>query len=479
MTLSRQSYETVQRPVKMLQIGEGNFLRGFIDWQIQQLNQHTDFNGGIAVVQPRGSQKIAPLNAQQGLYTVCLQGLFNGEEINTTEVIDAIQYGIDLQQHYDAFIELAQLEEMRFVFSNATEAGIFFDPEESLSLRPQRTFPGKLLAFLHVRYTHFKGAKDKGLIIIPTELIAHNGETLKQVLVQLANAWQLDDAFQQWLTTANTFCNTLVDRIVPGYSEEAATLLPYEDNLLVVAEPYMLFAIEAPDFVMDELPLHQLGINAFLTDDLTPYHTQKVRILNGSHTALTPLAMLLGIETVAQAVSDDVLGPFIEQVVFEEIVGTIQYDAAIVTKFANSVLERFRNPFIAHAVKSISLNSFSKFETRNVPTIVDYIHNKQAVPKRLALALAGLLYFYNSKHQLPLNDDEEKIYFVQTIWQQLDRGETSMEQATAAWLSSKVLWHTDLTTLPGLVAAVSATLEAFEQQGVAQTIQQHTTPVSR
>lgn len=477
MKLSRTLKPREKRPVKILQVGEGNFLRGFLDWQIQLLNEQTDFNGGIAVVQPRRSQKIAPLNEQNGLYTLRLQGISNGQQYDDTTIVDAVQYGINLEQDYEQYVALAHSEDLRFVVSNSTEAGIFVDKEERFEQRPQKTFPGKLLALLVERFDYFNGDNSKGLIMIPTELIEKNGETLKAVLVQLATNWNLSDAFKIWLIEANTFCNTLVDRIVPGYSEEKAAELPYEDTLFVVAEPYSLFAIEGPDFVFEELPLHKLKVNAFLTNDLTPYRTQKVRILNGSHTALTPLAMLSGIQTVAEAVEDPVLGPFLEAFIFEEVVPTIDHDPQQVEAFAKDVLDRFRNPFIAHYVESISLNALDKFVTRNVPTLKDYTQKYNAVPKRLVLAFAALLAVHRPINQIPLNDDVSKVGCLQAVWHQVENQTITLSEAVQKMLSEVLIWKEDLTEINGLALAVTEALNLVGEVGVEQTIIHYTTSV--
>ena len=313
--------------------------------------------------------------------------------------------------------------------------------------------------------------------MIPTELIEKNGETLKAVLVQLATNWNLSDAFKIWLIEANTFCNTLVDRIVPGYSEEKAAELPYEDTLFVVAEPYSLFAIEGPDFVFEELPLHKLKVNAFLTNDLTPYRTQKVRILNGSHTALTPLAMLSGIQTVAEAVEDPVLGPFLEAFIFEEVVPTIDHDPQQVEAFAKDVLDRFRNPFIAHYVESISLNALDKFVTRNVPTLKDYTQKYNAVPKRLVLAFAALLAVHRPINQIPLNDDVSKVGCLQAVWHQVENQTITLSEAVQKMLSEVLIWKEDLTEINGLALAVTEALNLVGEVGVEQTIIHYTTSV--
>ena len=289
--LNRKAGDTAELPIRVLQFGEGNFLRAFVDWIIYRMNRDNGFGSGVAVVQPIKQGLVSLLNEQDGLYTLFLKGFKDGQAVEEHELIDAIQKGIDPYQDYSAFMVEAQNPELRFIISNTTEAGIAFNAEDKLADTPQDSFPGKLAAFLYHRYLHFNGAADKGCIIIPCELIDRNGDKLKAVLLEYASLWGLDENFTQWLEQSNTYCNTLVDRIVPGYPkgrEEAIWKeLGYHDKLLCEGEQFHLWVIEAPDSVRSEFPAEKAGLNVVFTDNMEPYRTRKVRILNGGTEAIT------------------------------------------------------------------------------------------------------------------------------------------------------------------------------------------------
>ncbi|HLR75042.1 MAG TPA: tagaturonate reductase, partial [Virgibacillus sp.] len=283
-------------PEKILQFGEGNFMRAFVDWKIDLLNQKTDFNGSVVVVQPIEQGLVNQLNEQDGLYTLYLQGIKNGEAVKEHSVIQSISRGLDLMTDYDEYLKVAENPELRFIFSNTTEAGITYDETDQLTDKPQKTFPGKLTAFLYHRYQIFQGDSNKGFILIPCELIEQNGQKLEEIVLRYAEQWDLGADFINWIHEGNTFCNSLVDRIVPGYPkdtiEEITEELGYRDELVVVGEQYHLWVIEGPEWIQDEFPVDQIGLNVLFVEDLTPYRTMKVRILNGAHTAMTPVYYL-------------------------------------------------------------------------------------------------------------------------------------------------------------------------------------------
>ncbi|MFL6555426.1 MAG: tagaturonate reductase, partial [Bacillus sp. (in: firmicutes)] len=293
-------------PEKVLQFGEGNFLRAFVDWQIDVMNKKANFNGSVVVVQPRGFEKVEKLNEQDGLYTLYLQGMKEGKAVKEHTTITSISRGLNLFTQYDQYLALASNPDLRFIFSNTTEAGIAFDENDRLEDRPQKSFPGKLTAFLYQRYNAFQGDRDKGFIIIPCELIDQSGEKLKQIILKYAERWHLGEGFANWIEEGNTFCSSLVDRIVPGYPrdsiEEITEELGYKDNLVVVGEQYHQWVIEGPQSIREEFPAHLAGLNTLVVDDLTPYRTRKVCILNGAHTSMTPVSYLYGQDTVAEAV---------------------------------------------------------------------------------------------------------------------------------------------------------------------------------
>lgn len=460
-------------PEIVLQFGEGNFLRGFVDWQIDVMNKQGKFNGSVVVVQPRGQEKIERLNAQDGLYTLYLQGMKEGKAVQEHSIITSISRGINLFNAYDQYLELANNPELRFIFSNTTEAGIVFDEKDRLEDTPQQSFPGKLTAFLYERYNAFQGSKDKGLIIIPCELIERNGEKLKEIVLKYAELWYLGDDFAAWIHEANTFCNSLVDRIVPGYPrdsiEEITEELGYKDNLLVVGEQYHLWVIEGPQLIKEEFPAQMAGLNTLVVDDLTPYRTIKVRILNGAHTAMTPVSYLYGINTVAQAIEDKVTGQFVKELIYDEIIPTLDLPKEELHSFAEAVLDRFRNPFIQHFLLSISLNSMSKFKTRDLPSLLDYYNRKRELPKKLVFSLAALISFYKGKRgeeEIQLADDQDVLDLFKLQWSQYNGTIDSIKDIVSNVLGCEKIWEMDLNQVPGLTAAITKDLFNIETNGM-------------
>ena len=368
--INRKTIQGSTYPLRILQFGEGNFLRAFANWMIHKMNKETGFNAGVAIVQPIESGLIDILNAQDGLYTLYLNGIKDGKAISEHEVIDCIQRGIDPYQNYSGYLENADNPDLRFVISNTTEAGIVYNPEDKLNDAPQSSFPGKLSALLYRRFKTFNGASDKGLIIIPCELIDRNGDQLKKIVLQYAQDWNLGSAFVTWINDDNIFCNTLVDRIVPGYPkgrmEEITAELGYKDNLVVEGEQFHLWVIEGPTSVKDEIPSEACGLNVVFTDDMEPYRTRKVRILNGAHTTLVPVGYLYGIDKVRESIEDEVVGTFLKDVIFNEICPTLDLPEDELNQFANDVLDRFKNPYLEHELISIALNSTSKFKDQGI-----------------------------------------------------------------------------------------------------------------
>ncbi|MEH7304622.1 tagaturonate reductase [Neobacillus drentensis] len=478
--LNRRNYKEYEiYPEKILQFGEGNFLRGFVDWQVQVLNQKTDFNGSVVVVQPRGSEKIERLNRQDGLFTLYLQGIKDGRPVNEHMVIDSISRGINLFTDYQAYIELAAKEELRFIISNTTEAGITYDPEDKLEEQPQKSFPGKLTAFLYYRFKAFSGDQQRGCIIIPCELIENNGKVLKEIVLKYAQDWNLGSGFINWIENANTFCSSLVDRIVPGFPSdtihEKTAELGYQDELMVVGEQYHLWVIEGPEFIKHVLPVEGTGLNTMVVKDLTPFRTRKVRILNGAHTAMTPVAYLSGLETVEEAVIDNEVGLFIRELITEEIVPTLEGNAAELGFYAEEVLSRFANPYIKHYLMSISLNSISKFITRNLPSLIDYIEKTNVLPMRMVFALSCLIFFYRGKRgeeSISLQDRPETLQFFQSTWNMYENQEIELNELVESVLSEKNLWDMDLDEISNLSSTVTKHLSDIEQLGVRSALKE-------
>ncbi|XLG13844.1 tagaturonate reductase [Bacillus velezensis] len=456
--------EYIQYPEKVLQFGEGNFLRAFADWQIDQMNQLTDFNGSVVAVQPRGSEKIKRLNEQGGLFTLFLRGIKDGKPAEEHMIVKSISRGIDLFSDYDSFKRLAAQEELRFIISNTTEAGITFEKADRLEDRPQKTFPGKLAAFLYFRYKAFAGDTEKGCIVLPCELVEENGRKLKAAVLQYAGLWELEPDFTQWIHDANIFCNTLVDRIVPGFpvdtAEELTDFLGYEDRLLVVGEHYYLWVIEGPEQLQNELPFAEAGLNALITSDLTPYRTKKVRILNGAHTALAPVALLYGLQTVREAAEHEVTGRFIEELINEEILPVLQMEG--VTQYAADVLQRFKNPYIQHYLQSITLNAAAKFKTRNLPTLKAYIEQEGRLPEKLVFSFSAMIYSYWNGPNKPADGEEVLNRFQMAR----SRCKDDMFQAASAILGEERLWGKNLNHFPGLTERTAFFLSVIHKRGM-------------
>jgi tagaturonate reductase len=456
------------RPIKIVQFGEGNFLRGFTAWMVELLNEQSNFNGDIQVVQPLTNGLANVLNQQDGLYHLILQGLVQGKKKREIKRITCIRGAINPYTHYTQFLELAQNPDLKFIFSNTTEAGIVFEPKDSSPAQCPDGFPGKLCALLYERFKHFNTAADAGLVIIPCELIDKNAEQLKYCILQYAAHWNLGNSFTEWVVQHCTFCNSLVDRIVPGYPkdtiEEIKAEIGFDDKLPVVAEPFHLWVIEAPDWVQEEFPAYKIGLDVKFVKDLSPYRTRKVRILNGAHTALVPVAYLAGYRTVREAVEDEKIGGFIREVIQNEIIPTLDLPPQELQAFAHDVIDRFRNPFIRHELQSIALNGISKFKVRVLPSILAYQQRKGSWPKGLIKSFAALLLFYKGHFNgspIPLNDDPEILSFFRDQWQ-FD-GNTLVEKV----LANSHFWGDDLSLYPGLKEAITAEISLFQSLNAA------------
>lgn len=460
----------VERPssIKVVQFGEGNFLRAFVDYAFQILNEELNHNIGIAVVQPIATGMANVLSEQDGLYTLFCNGVVDGNEIQEKHLISSIVQSVNPYKNYRAYLALAKEEELQFIISNTTEAGIAFDKDDRLSMKPPNSFPAKLTTLLYERYRHFKGDLAKGLVIIPCELINHNADSLKSIILKYVDLWDLEKDFVAWLNRANTFHNSLVDRIVPGHPKDELPLygkrIPYRDDLIVTSEQFFLWVIEGDESLRAELPFHKTGLDVKIVRDMQPYRTRKVRILNGAHTIMVPLSLLYGNETVQESMENEFTGGFISQAIFEEIIPTLELDREELQIFANAVLDRFRNPFIKHYLASIALNSIAKFKVRALPSLLLYQKSHGKLPPRLAFALACLLRFYKGEwngKQLPVTDDKTiKAHFIE-LWKQND-----MRHVVDSTLANKDYWGLDLRTVPGLSDTLVMALSAIEKMGV-------------
>lgn len=469
--LSRVIRPFPKRPIKVVQFGEGNFLRAFVDPFIQTLNEQGLFDGNVAVIQPMPQGRVRDLEQQDGLYTLILEGLEQGKVISEHKIIDVLSEFIDPYTQYQNYLDLAASHILTTVVSNTTEAGIAFMAETIHFNQCPTSFPGKLLAFLRMRFEVFAGAKEAGLDILACELIDDNGQTLKKVLVEMARYNNMSETFIHWMTTANRFYNTLVDRIVPGYPKQDAQRLEsefgYLDHSMVKGEIFHLWVIEGEKGLNQRLPFDQAGLNVYFVDVLKPYKERKVKILNGSHTALVPIAYLCGIDTVKEAVTDPQVGKFIQNLIWQEVIPTIDLPKADMEKFAQAVLERYLNPFVRHELMSIALNSMSKYKSRILPSVLTQLdHGK--FPKLQLFSLAANIVFYRGKRNdesIKLQDDPQFLELYQQLW---SKGNVSEVVQTVLGLSH---WETSRLVQTDVVNYVNQNVEAILSLGMRNALQ--------
>lgn len=472
--LNRNDFPGAQYPDRIVQFGEGNFLRAFVDWQIDLLNEHTDLNAGITIVRPIDTDFPPSLDTQDGLYTTIIRGLNDeGQAVSESRLIRSVNREINIYKQYDDYLKLAHNPALRFIFSNTTEAGIAYHAGDKFDDAPAVSYPAKLTRLLFERFSHFNGAADKGLIIIPCELIDYNGEALRELVLRYAREWALPEAFSRWLNDANTFCSTLVDRIVTGYPrDEAAALeesLGYRDSFLDTAEHFYLFVIQGPKSLAQELRLDKLALNVLIVDDIKPYKARKVAILNGAHTALVPVAFLAGLDTVGEAMNDTQICAFVEQAISDEIIPVLDLPHDELVSFAQAVTGRFRNPYIRHQLLSIALNGMTKYRTRILPQLLAYQAQNGKLPKRLTFALAALIAFYRGMRNgesYPLQDDAHWLERYESLWSRYSDKQITLRSLVDTVLSDSAHWEQDLTKVPELVDTVTRDLDTILTKGM-------------
>jgi tagaturonate reductase len=474
-------------PERVLQFGEGNFLRGFVDWMFDKLNKENLFNGKVVIIQGTPVGPTDLINNQDGLYTLYLRGIQNGATVEDKSIITSVSRCINPYQDFEACLKCAENPDLRIIVSNTTEAGIAYSQGDKIDDNPPSSYPAKLTALLYRRFKSFKGDLSKGFIIIPCELIDRNGDNLKRIVKQYALEWELEKEFISWLENANYFLNTLVDRIVTGYPKDEAEKitqeLGYQDNLIDTAEIFHLWVIEGDKKLAEEIPFHKAGLNVIWTDNLTPYRSRKVRILNGAHTMTVLAAYMYGLDTVGQCMDDKLISAYMNKGIFEEIIPTLDLPESELIEFAQSVIERFKNPFITHYLLSISLNSMSKFKARVLPSILEYIKRKNKLPQVLTFSLAALIAFYkgdeikgmsligNRKgNEYEINDDMPILEFYRDLWSGYDGSRDKIDMITRSVLSSGNLWELDLTSIDGLAEAVANHLYNIIDKGVEEAM---------
>ena len=472
-----KGYVLEKAPEKVMQFGEGNFLRAFVDDFFDIANEKAGFNGKVVLVQPIAQGLTELINKQEGLYTLYLRGSEKGRKVDDKRVISCVSRCLNPYSEWDRVLALAASPDLEIVVSNTTEAGIVHESESRFDQNPPISFPAKLTRVLYARYE----AKQKGLVILSCELIDNNGKELLRCVNQYIDDWKLSEDFRRWVNEENVFCSTLVDRIVPGRIrdpkevEALAAANGYDDPLTDVGEVFGFWAIEGPDGLEDKLPFKKAGCPVIVVPDVTPYKKRKVRILNGAHTGFVLGAYLAGFDIVRDCMQDETVLGFMNRMLYEEVIPTLPLDHDDLMAFASAVQDRFNNPFVNHELMSISLNSTSKWRARNMPSFLEYIEKKGELPPCLTMSLAAYIAFFSSDiqaledrglvcrrpkgNEYVVNDDRWVLEF---YWQ---HREDSPEALVHAVLTNQEMWGRDLTEVSGLEAAVTEDLKKIRGEG--------------
>lgn len=478
--LGYTGYLLESAPEKVLQFGEGNFLRAFVDYWFDVSNEKTGWNGKCVLVQPISTGLADTINDQEGLYTLYLRGMENGEKVDRKRVISSVSRCLDpyREEGFRALMEVAVSEELEFVVSNTTEAGIVYDPACRLDDRPCASFPGKLTQVLYRRFRAGKG----GLVILSCELIDNNGAELKKCVLQYVEQWGLEADFRDYVENACTFCSTLVDRIVPGRIRDAQEVARlerengYRDPLGVVGEVFGIWNIEGPAWLEEKLPFKAAGVNCTVVPDVTPYKKRKVRILNGAHTGFVPGGYLAGFRIVRDCMENDVMRRFMNQMLHKEIIPTLPLDKADLLQFADAVQDRFMNPFVDHELMSISLNCTSKWRARNLPSLLSYVEQEKKLPRCLVMSFAAYIAFFswNIRERTdgglvcrrPQGDDYvcmDDGWVLEFYYDRRDDEDTALVHDV---MTNTQMWGMDLTGIDGFEAATVEALHKIKRDGV-------------
>lgn len=483
-TLEEQGYEGYllkDAPERVLQFGEGNFLRAFVDYFIDMMNEKAGFNSKVVLVQPiggAGGERIANfINEQEGLYTLYLRGFENGQKVNDKRIISCISRCLNICRDYEAVMACAENPDLRYITCNTTEAGITYDPSCQFTETPPSSYPAKLTQFLYRRFQKFGKETGKGFVILACELIDDNGKELKKCVIQYANQWELGEEFINWIESENIFCSTLVDRIVTGYPRSEAAAINeengYEDNIIDTGEVFGFWVIEGPESLKKELPFAEAGLPVLITDNHKPYKQRKVRILNGAHTSMVLGAYLAGQDIVRDCMHDHTILNFMNKTIYEEIIPTLSLSEEDCKDFAAAVTERFKNPFIDHALLSISLNSTSKWRARVMPSLEGYVDKFGKLPKCITASFAFYIAFYRGTEltdtgliakrpngdTYTISDDRAVLEFY------YNHREDSAKDLVHAVCTNTDFWGKDLSQIPGFEAEVASMLENIEANG--------------
>ncbi len=475
--LNKNMTNPVERPVKVVQFGEGNFLRAFVDYMIDIANEQGKFDGSIVLVKPIEFGNLEMFHKQDCQYTVSLRGMVDGEAKVLNRQITSVVDAVDSYTEYEKYMGLAEIDTLRFVVSNTTEAGIVFDDTDKFEYNPPKTFPGKLTKFLYHRFETFKGDMTKGLVMLPVELIDDNGIMLHQCVLKLIDLWGLGEEFKTWVEEACIFTSTLVDRIVTGYPKateaEEWEALGYEDRIMVTGEPFALWVIESAKDISKELPLTEAGLPVIYTDNQKPYKQRKVRILNGAHTSFVLASYLAGNDIVKESMDDDDIRNFMMGTLHEEVIPTLTLPKDELEEFANAVVTRFNNPYVKHALLAISLNSVSKWRARCMPSFLGYIENTGKLPARLTFSLAALMAFYTGseirdkalighrgEQEYNIMDDMAVLEFFR------DNSAKPSYEFALSFLGREDFFGQDLNEISGLTDAIAAHLDDIKENGM-------------
>jgi len=462
-----------QLPEKVLQFGTGVLLRGLPDYFIDKANRQGVFNGRIVVIKSTDKGGTDEFSDQDSLYTLHVKGIEKGKETQKSKLISSISRVLSAAKHWEEILDIATKDELELIISNTTEVGINLDEEDDVKALPPASFPAKLTALLHKRFLHFNGDIDKGLVILPTELISDNGSKLKEIVVKLAHIHLLGYDFINWLNVANYFCNTLVDRIVPGklpreeqeYEEQR---LGYKDDLAILAEPFRLWAIESDSAkVKKVLSFSKADKGVFIVPDIQKFKELKLRLLNGSHTFSCGLALLCGFSTVKDTMKNDVFLRYMQLLMQKEIIPAMmgeEISEEEALDFAANVIDRFRNPFLNHQWTDISFNYTSKVQMRTIALIEGYVHKQQAVPQHMALGFAAYLLFMKGETG---NSNNEKPSLFSELWKKNDT-----DELVNTVLKNQDLWKTDLSTIPGFAEAVNKYLQLLTNNDALSIVKQ-------
>ena len=472
--LNKNTVNKKELPVKIIQFGEGNFLRAFVDWMIDKANDAGVMSHGIVAVQPiqQGAKVKNIFKQQDSLYHVYLEGIKDKKPIKETSLVKCLNDVINPYSEYEAYEDLFLNENIEIVISNTTEAGIRYEEGDDVFAKPPKSFPAKITSLLYQRYKKFQGDNSKGLHFICCELIENNGSTLLNYVLQHARYHKLEDNFLQWINSACYFYDTLVDRIVPGFPkediDEVKQELGFDDNLVVKGEYFHVWAIGGNPIIKDILPLDKIGLNVLFMDDIRDFRAKKVRILNGSHTAMVPVALQLGCSTVMDAFGIPLVEKYINKMVYEEVLPVINENPEELKLFASKILERFYNPFLKHYLKDISLNSLSKWETRNYPTLIDNYTKLNNQAQFTIFSLASLLVLYSGRSSvdfLPSDNTD----FIDIIQGSFDRN--NLRQWVENILTNKQIWKENISEIPFLIDQVTENVNAILEHGMEKALQ--------